>query len=276
MVKLSQSDFERLSSYVYQQCGINLTPPKRVLLEGRLQKRLQSLEMKSFMEYYKHVKSPAGRGELVHMLDSVSTNKTDFFREPGHFDLLRDHIIPGFKKNHAHRTLRIWSSACSTGEEPYTTAMVLQDSIEKLGQFDYEILATDISSKVLKHAINAVYRENRTRDIPMGFKKKYLLKSKDPKKGLVRIVPTLRSKVRFRRMNLMDNEYISQIKAQQDIVFCRNVLIYFDKSTQKHVVTKLVQCLRPGGYLFIGHSESLFEMDLPLKQIMPATFQKLG
>ncbi|MCG8390149.1 MAG: protein-glutamate O-methyltransferase [Cytophagales bacterium] len=276
MIKLSQGDFERLSSYVYQQCGINLTPPKRVLLEGRLQKRLQSLQMKSFMEYYKHVKSVAGRGELVHMLDSVSTNKTDFFREPGHFNLLRDHILPGFKGMNVNRPLRIWSAACSTGEEPYTTAMVLQDAVEKLGSINYEILATDISSKVLKHAANAVYREDRIGDIPMGFRKKYLLKSKDPNQGLVRIIPALRKKVRFQRMNLMDNEYLSQIKIPQDLVFCRNVLIYFDKPTQQNVVRRLVECLSPGGYLFIGHSESLFEMDLPLKQLMPATFQKLA
>lgn len=276
MIKLSQGDFERLSSYVYQQCGINLTPPKRVLLEGRLQKRLQSLQMKSFMEYYKHVKSVAGRGELVHMLDSVSTNKTDFFREPGHFNLLRDHILPGFKGMNVNRPLRIWSAACSTGEEPYTTAMVLQDAVEKLGSINYEILATDISSKVLKHAANAVYREDRIGDIPMGFRKKYLLKSKDPNQGLVRIIPALRKKVRFQRMNLMDSEYLSQIKIPQDLVFCRNVLIYFDKPTQQNVVRRLVECLSPGGYLFIGHSESLFEMDLPLKQLMPATFQKLA
>lgn len=228
------------------------------------------------MEYYKHVKSVAGRGELVHMLDSVSTNKTDFFREPGHFNLLRDHILPGFKGMNVNRPLRIWSAACSTGEEPYTTAMVLQDAVEKLGSINYEILATDISSKVLKHAANAVYREDRIGDIPMNFRKKYLLKSKDPNQGLVRIIPALRKKVRFRRMNLMDNEYLSQIKVPQDLVFCRNVLIYFDKPTQQNVVRRLVECLSPGGYLFIGHSESLFEMDLPLKQLMPATFQKLA
>ena len=228
------------------------------------------------MEYYKHVKSVAGRGELVHMLDSVSTNKTDFFREPGHFNLLRDHILPGFKGMNVNRPLRIWSAACSTGEEPYTTAMVLQDAVEKLGSINYEILATDISSKVLKHAANAVYREDRIGDIPMGFRKKYLLKSKDPNQGLVRIIPALRKKVRFQRMNLMDNEYLSQIKIPQDLVFCRNVLIYFDKPTQQNVVRRLVECLSPGGYLFIGHSESLFEMDLPLKQLMPATFQKLA
>lgn len=228
------------------------------------------------MEYYKHVKSVAGRGELVHMLDSVSTNKTDFFREPGHFNLLRDHILPGFKGMNVNRPLRIWSAACSTGEEPYTTAMVLQDAVEKLGSINYEILATDISSKVLKHAANAVYREDRIGDIPMGFRKKYLLKSKDPNQGLVRIIPALRKKVRFQRMNLMDSEYLSQIKIPQDLVFCRNVLIYFDKPTQQNVVRRLVECLSPGGYLFIGHSESLFEMDLPLKQLMPATFQKLA
>ncbi|MEM8567621.1 MAG: protein-glutamate O-methyltransferase [Bacteroidota bacterium] len=272
MIELTQDDFGRFSAYVYQQCGINLTAPKRILLEGRLQKRLAFLNMRSFKEYYKHVTSPAGKDELVHMLDSVSTNKTDFFREPGHFDFIRNVILPEFRSTKSNKPLRVWSSACSSGEEPYTTAMVLQDQIEKGGLFGYEILATDISTKVLKQAINAVYLENRIVDVPQHFRKKYLLKSKDPGKTLVRIVPELRKKITYKRMNLMDADY--KLDTMQDIIFCRNVLIYFDKETQKNVARKLIQYLRPGGYLLIGHSESLFEMDLPLKQIMPATFQK--
>ncbi|MEM7106619.1 MAG: protein-glutamate O-methyltransferase [Bacteroidota bacterium] len=273
MIELTQDDFGRFSAYVYQQCGINLTAPKRILLEGRLQKRLVSLNMRSFKEYYKHVTSPAGKEELVHMLDSVSTNKTDFFREPGHFDFIRNVVLPEFRNTKENKPLRVWSSACSSGEEPYTTAMVLQDQIENGGPFSYEILATDISTKVLRQAVNAVYLEDRIVDVPQHFRKKYLLKSKDPKKALVRIVPELRKKIIYKRMNLMDADY--KLDVMYDVIFCRNVLIYFDKETQKNVVRKLTQYLRPGGYLLIGHSESLFEMDLPLKQLMPATFQKI-
>lgn len=272
MIQLTQDDFGRFSAYVYQQCGINLTPPKRVLLEGRLQKRLISLNMKSFLEYYKLVTSPGGKEELIHMLDSVSTNKTDFFRESAHFDFIRNIVLPQYKNSRSQKPIRIWSSACSTGEEPYTTAMVLQDCIDKSAPIDYQILATDISTRALKHAANAVYEEDKIVDIPQSFRKRYLLRSKDPEKTLVRIIPELRRKVSYRRMNLMDADY--KLDTLQDVIFCRNVLIYFDKETQKNVVQKLIQYLKPGGYLLIGHSESLFEMDLPLTQLMPATFQK--
>ncbi|MEM6841229.1 MAG: CheR family methyltransferase [Bacteroidota bacterium] len=272
MIKLATEDFKRFSAFVYEQCGINLTSSKRIMLETRLQKRLIALNMSSFKEYYKHVTSSQGKEELVRMLDSVATNKTDFFREPGHFEFIKNTVVPEFRQSNSQRSLRIWSSACSTGEEPYTTAMVLQETIDETGPLDYEILATDISIKVLKEAANGVYRENRIIDIPENLRRKYLLRSKDPQKGLVRIVPLLRKKVSYKRMNLMDREY--KINTIQDVILCRNVLIYFDRQTQQRVVTKLIQCLKPGGYLLIGHSESLFEMHLPLKQLMPTTFQK--
>ncbi|MEO1054234.1 MAG: protein-glutamate O-methyltransferase [Bacteroidota bacterium] len=273
MIELKEDDFGKFSAYVYQQCGINLTAPKRILLEGRLQKRLVSLNMKCFREYYRYVTGPAGKEELVHMLDAVSTNKTDFFRESAHFDFVAKSVVSAFRNKKGSSPLRIWSAACSTGEEPYTIAMVLEEEIGKKGPINYEILATDISTKVLKHAANGVYQENRIVDIPQHLRKKYLLRSKDPTKGLVRIVPGLRRKISYQRLNLMDADY--NLNSLQDIIFCRNVLIYFDKETQKHVVKKLIQYLRPGGYLFIGHSESLFEMDLPLRQLMPATYQKI-
>ncbi|MGD1889833.1 MAG: CheR family methyltransferase [Cyclobacteriaceae bacterium] len=272
MIKLAAEDFQRFSAFVYEQCGINLTPSKRIMLEARLQKRLIALNMSSFKEYYKHVTSLQGKEELVHMLDSVATNKTDFFREPRHFEFIKNTVVPEFRQSNSQRSLRIWSSACSTGEEPYTTAMVLQETIDEVGPLDYEILATDISIKVLKEAANGVYREDRITDIPENLRRKYLLRSKDPQKGLVRVVPLLRKKVSYQRMNLMDREY--KINTIQDVILCRNVLIYFDKQTQQRVITKLIQCLKPGGYLLIGHSESLFEMHLPLKQLMPTTFQK--
>jgi chemotaxis protein methyltransferase CheR len=145
MIKLTDQDFSRFKTYIYQHCGINLTEPKRSLLEGRLQKRLLSLRMESFSDYYKHVTGPLGKDELILMIDSVSTNKTDFFRESAHFSFLSDVVVPTYLSNRTGKPLRVWSSACSTGEEPYTTAIVLQEATERQSPFDYKILATDIS-----------------------------------------------------------------------------------------------------------------------------------
>ncbi len=271
--KLGNSDFQKLSRFIYDRLGIKMPPEKKLLLESRLQKRLRVLQIPDFKTYCTFLFSKEGlEQELVFMTDAVTTNKTDFLREPRHFDFLNSVIVPEFLNSKSQRPLRIWSSACSTGEEPYTTAMFLQEAIETTGPLNYEILATDISTEVLKKAASGIYGEDRIKDIPQNFRKKYLLRSKDPKSALVKIIPELRRKVTYKQLNLMGTDY--RLDTLQDIIFCRNVLIYFDKETQKNVVQKLIKYLRPGGYLFIGHSESLFEMNLPLKQLMPATFQK--
>ncbi|MEM7549425.1 MAG: CheR family methyltransferase [Bacteroidota bacterium] len=274
MITLSQEDFKKLSVYVYQECGINLTPPKHALVQGRLQKRLQSLNMKSFLEYYRYVKGPKGHDEIVRLLDAVSTNKTDFFRENTHFKFISGEVLPEFKSLNENKSFNIWSAACSSGEEPYTMAMVMEEFIRLNGPLDYHIQACDISTQALKRGVSAVYRDDHIQDVPMELRKRYLLKSKDTEKRLVRVGSKLRTRVNFFRMNLMKESYTQEIKSLQDIIFCRNVLIYFDRDTQYAVVSKLLQRLKPGGYLLIGHSESLFKMDLPLKQIMPATYQK--
>lgn len=271
--KLGNSDFQKLSRFIYDRLGIKMPPEKKLLLESRLQKRLRVLQIPNFKTYCTYLFSKEGlEQELVFMTDAVTTNKTDFLREPRHFDFLNSVIVPEFLNSKSQRPLRIWSSACSTGEEPYTTAMFLEEAIEKIGPLNYEILATDISTKVLKQAADGIYSEDRIKVIPENFRKKYLLRSKDPKNALVKIIPELRKRVAYRKLNLMSADY--KLDTLQDIIFCRNVLIYFDKETQQKVVQKLIRYLRPGGYLFIGHSESLFEMDLPLKQLMPATFKK--
>ena len=265
MIKLSNKEFDLFRDYVYQECGINLTPVKRNLLEGRLQKRLLNLNLKSFSEYYTLLNSKKKDSELINMIDAVSTNKTDFFRENTHFEFLKSAIQAN--NSLRNKTLNIWSAACSTGEEPYTTAMVLQEAIDQSILKDYNITATDISTKALKHCANAVYSIERIADIPQHLRKKYLLKSNDASKNIVRINALLRNKVHLHRLNLMTGDYTWLVNEPQDFIFCRNVLIYFDKSTQKAVVQRLVNCLKPQGYLFIGHSESLFGMDLKLKQI---------
>ncbi len=273
MSKLSLPEFNRLSALVYEQCGIKLPPAKKILLESRLNKRLRALNMTSFSDYISYLTSTEGMSnELILMIDEVTTNKTDFFREPHHFEFLREYILPEFSKNSSRRQFRIWSSACSSGEEPYTLAMVLHDYVQEHHSFDYTVYASDISTEILQKAVKAVYAMERVALIPTAVKQKYFLKSNDQNKPTVRVIPALRNKVHFQRLNLMDKQL--DIDGGLDVVFCRNVLIYFDRETQQEVLQKLVGKLKTGGYLFIGHSESLFQLDLPIIQIKPTVFQK--
>jgi chemotaxis protein methyltransferase CheR len=272
-VRITASEFQRIRDCIYNVCGINLTPPKRVLVESRLQRRLAQLQLPSFTSYCDYVMTPIGmKEELVHMIDAVATNKTDFFREPVHFRFLEEEVLPGWREANPTRSFKVWSAACSSGEEPYTTAMVLAEW-EQRHSFPFSITATDISTKVLEKGILAIYAERNITDVPTPLRKKYLLKSKAKDNPTVRIVPSLRAKVLFKYINLMDDEIA--VESDFDVIFCRNVLIYFDRDTQEQVVNKLCQKLRSGGYLFIGHSESIYHMKLPLRQIQPTIFQRL-
>jgi chemotaxis protein methyltransferase CheR len=272
--RLSKSEFEQLSKLVYVQCGINLTDGKGVMLESRLGKRLRALQISSFREYIQYVTSREGlEKELLHMIDAVATNKTDFFREPHHFEFLKHDLLPAFLTNsRPGKTFRVWSAACSTGEEAYTLAMVLQDFEMQQPEFKYSILASDISTQALQKAMDAVYNMDLVSGLPLNVKQRYLLKSRDTIKPTVRIVRQLRDKIQFMRMNLMDSAF--DIDGGLDVIFCRNVLIYFDRKTQLEVVGKLAGKLRPGGHLFIGHSESLHNFDLPITQVKPTVFVK--
>lgn len=214
--------------------------------------------------------------EIIHMIDVVTTNKTDFFREPSQFVYLTQTVLPelinsygiGFRKK-----LRVWSAGCSTGEEPYTLAIVLSEFAEKVPEFEFSILATDISTQVLEKAVLGIYDSERIEPIPFDLKKKYLLKSKDNQKQLVRVSTELRNLVIFRRMNFMDNEF--GLPEKLDVIFCRNVIIYFDKPTQEKLITKLFNNIIPGGYLFLGHSETIINMTLPMIQVAPSTYKKI-
>jgi chemotaxis protein methyltransferase CheR len=269
--KLTNEEFDRLSALVYQECGINLPGSKKVMLESRLNKRLRALNLDSFKEYIQLLAGAEGvANELIHMIDVVTTNKTDFFREPHHFTFLQQHILPELVAG--KNSIKVWSAACSSGEEPYTLAMVLEDFGRLHHNFNYEILASDISTAMLQKAALAIYPMERVALIPTEVKKRYLLRSKDMERPTVRISPQLRKKVRFNRINFMDK--IISVKEDFDVIFCRNVLIYFDRKTQAEVVMKLVSTLKPGGYLFIGHSESLYQQDLPLVQIKPTIYKK--
>lgn len=270
-VAMSASDFSRLSTYIYNNCGIKLPPSKKTMLEGRLHKRLRALHITSFKEYCEYLFSVEGQKlEVYHMIDVVTTNKTDFFREAVHFDFLSNKVLPNAEKD---QLFRVWSAACSTGEEPYTIAMVLNEYVEKKAGFHYSIFGTDISGRALEVAATAVYAEDKVAPVPLVLKRKYLLKSKDVHNKTVRIVPELRSKVSFERLNFIDGDF-STIPSF-NVIFCRNVLIYFDRATQEKVIRKLCTKLEPGGILFLGHSESIANMDLPLIQIQPTTFRKI-
>lgn len=270
--RLSDADFRRLSQFIYAHYGIKMPDSKKNMLQARLQKRLRANQMTSYAEYCEMLFSEIGGQEVIHMIDVVSTNKTDFFREPGHFDFLRNQGLREALKNNHH--LKIWSAGCSSGEEPYTLAMVLSEYEKTAKHFSYSILGTDISTSILQRAINAVYTEERVSGMPLHLKRSYLLRSKDPKKQLVRIAAELRSKVKFQRLNFMDHTYYG-IESDFDIIFCRNVLIYFDKKTQKEVISRLCSHLKPGGYLFLGHSESIMDMKMPLRQLKPTIYQKI-
>ena len=267
--KLPTDLFVKLSSFIYDTCGIKMPPSKSTMLEARLIKRMRALGLSSFQEYCSYLFSPEGKDhELVHMIDAVTTNKTDFFREPQHFEYLLEEAVPkiiGSTGAGIRRPLIVWSAACSSGEEPYTLAMVLQEITRVRHDFSYMVLGTDISTKVLEKAKQAIYDEERIMPVPMDLRRRYLLRSKDPRKKDVRIVPELRARVRFRWLNFMNDDF--GLREKMDIIFCRNVLIYFDRTTQEKVVRRLCMHLNTGGYLFTGHSETLSGMDLPLTAV---------
>jgi chemotaxis protein methyltransferase CheR len=273
LVRMDDVDFKTMSRFIYTQYGIKMPPAKRTLLESRLQKRLKVTGIASFKNYLEYVFTPQGQAtELTPMIDAITTNKTGFFRGPDHFEYLHQNVVPALLKT-GHNHIQCWSAACSTGEEPYTLAMVLSETRIQHPALSYSILATDLSTQVLQRAAQAVYTEEQVTDVPLALRRRYLLQSKDRLARKVRIQQSLREKVMFQRMNLMDEAYHTGTGFQ--IIFCRNVLIYFDRPTQESVVRKLANRLDTGGYLFIGHSESLTQMDLPLQQVKPTIFRKL-
>jgi chemotaxis protein methyltransferase CheR len=263
---LSSRDFTRLKQFIYTECGINLTDAKRTMLEARLQKRLKQLSIPTFSQYCDYLFSKEGQDdELTHMIDQVTTNKTDFFREPAHFDYLTRKVLPEITLT--QRSVTVWSAGCSSGEEPYTLAMVLKEY-----GCDFMVLATDISTKVLDKAQRAVYDGEQVAPIPDAFKKKYLLKSKNPAQKLYRVIPELREHVRFRRLNFMEGDF--GFREPMDVIFCRNVIIYFDKPTQERLLNKFCNYLSPKGYIFMGHSETLLGMDVPLVPVAPTVYRR--
>jgi chemotaxis protein methyltransferase CheR len=274
-VHLSERHFRTIAQLIEGQVGIKLPSGKRLMLEGRLHKRVRALNYSGLNEYVEQL-FEAGQldDELTHLIDVVTTNKTDFFREPQHFTFMREVAVPELLKPRGGRArnLKIWSAACSTGMEAYTAAIVLDDMTRTGSRFQFKILGTDISTAVLRLAKDAIYPRDVLAPVPENFAKRYFLSSKDRSRGEVRMVPELRRLTHFMRMNLMDASY--PIDRDVDIIFCRNVLIYFERETQRKVVEQLCSHLRPGGYLFVGHSESMIHSAVPsLKQVQPTIFR---
>lgn len=271
-VQISGNEFNLLSNFIYRETGIKMPPEKKIMLQSRLQKRLRSLNMTCFREYCDYVFSGNSlHSEIIHLIDVVTTNKTDFFREPHHFEYMTNVILPEIAGK--DEPMHFWSAGCSSGEEPYTLAMIVMEFLESQQNLrkKFSILGTDISTAVLQKAYNAIYKMSSVEGIPLELKRKYFLKSKIPGNNTVKIVQEVRQKVMYKRLNFMDSNF--DIKDQFNIIFCRNVLIYFDRETQENVIRKLIDFLKPGGYIFLGHSESILGMDLPLIQIKPTIFK---
>ena len=274
---LSDNEFRRFSDFIYQQAGISLPRAKRTMLSVRLNKRLKALGIPTYREYFDYVTSRRGRKEeLVQMINVVSTNKTDFFREEKHFNFLSSEVLPKLCSGGgvaSDRNLNVWSAGCSSGEEPYTLAMVLEDFFEKKKAGSYTVLATDISTRVLSIAEKAVYPDEVIKPVPQKLKQKYLMRGKGKQAGYVRVVPELRKPVTFKRLNLIEGRNFG-MKKMMDVIFCRNVIIYFDRPTQIRLFEKFYHQLTPGGYLFIGHSETLHGINDRFVPVSVAVYMK--
>ncbi len=269
---LSAHNFEKIAKLVNRYAGIQLPASKKHMVEGRLRKRSRICNRRNLDDYCRYLLKDGGFDvEFPHLIDVVTTNKTDFFREPDHFESLRLAVRELLKLQDGNdRVLKIWSAACSNGAEPYTIAMVLSE-MARSDHFRFAVLGTDICTKVLEEARCAVYSRDVISQVPSHYQGRYVMRSRGPK-GVVRIVPELRRLVRFERLNLMDEEY--PVDCDVDIIFLRNVLIYFDKPVQHRVMQRLIGHLRRGGFIFVGHSESMATAGLKLNQAAPAVFQK--
>lgn len=277
LIQISEEQFNRLARLLTDRYGIKLPADKRIMLQSRLQPRLRELEMDSFEKYCRFVSDPANTvAELEKMIEYVATNKTDFFREDQHFKLLSSVVLPGLSDRESvgyNRHLRCWCAGCSTGQEAFSLAMTIEEYKQTAGGIvDYSVLASDVSSRVLETARTATYPFSQSDRIPLSYLKKYVLKSRDTRNPRIRIAKSIRSKVTFAYGNLMEQDYGINLRFQ--IIFIRNTLIYFDFRNQKQILKKVIDQLEPGGYLFVGHSESLIYSDLPISLIRSSLYQK--
>lgn len=273
-IELSDKDFRKISDMVYKHCKINLHSGKKELVRARLAKRLRLGKFNNFPEYLKHVLADESGKEFSILIDSLSTNLTSFFRERQHFEFLQERFLPTLmerrRKQNNHK-MRAWSAGCSSGEEPYTIAISLLDAIEGQGRWDVKILATDISTRMLERAKAGVYDSERVSPVPTMQKQKYLLSKNTKGRKTFEASKFLKDIIYFRYLNLMEEW---PVKGPVDFIFCRNVMIYFDKPTQERLVNRYWNILASGGILFTGHSESLTGIEHKFKYIQPTIYMK--
>lgn len=264
-VVLQDREFAQFSDMIYRIAGISMAPTKKPLVSSRLAKRLKHHCLDSYADYFRLINSPHGKDELQMAVDMLTTNETHFFREPKHFDFLRQRIIPERRKG---MPFRVWSAACSSGEEPYSIAMVLD---ELLGSQPWEVVASDISTRILDKARSGLFSLERIPEIPKQYLGRHCLKGVGEYEGTLLVDKPLRDRVRFMLHNLTD---IPAKLGEFDVIFLRNVMIYFDQETKQKVVRNLMPLLRPGGYFLVGHSESLNGVSSVVKPIAPAIYRK--
>ncbi|CAK0741514.1 Chemotaxis protein methyltransferase [Gammaproteobacteria bacterium] len=273
--RLTRREFRRLADLIEERAGIRMPANKQTMLEGRLRHRLRKRNMEDFNQYCRFLFEEGGLDkELSDLIDAITTNKTEFFREPQHFDFLTTTALPALIRRGIGvvRPLRVWSAGCSIGAEPYTLAMVLSEQKRSGTGFGFRILGTDICHTVLKTATSAIYPEEMAEPIPIELRRRYLLKSVERRAQLIRIAPEIRSQVEFKQLNFMDADY--HLTPSPDIVFCRNVIIYFDNKVRTVVLNRICRNLVVGGYLFMGHSETISNFDLPLRPVGSTVYVK--
>jgi len=267
---LKTSEYDKIRKLAYDTFGLDLRTGKETLVSTRLAKQIRQSGHQSFNDYYQHVVDDSTGKALVNLIDALTTNHTSFFREPAHFDFMRKTFLPEFRHR---RALDIWSAACSSGEEPYTIAMCLAEELGTETDGKVHILATDISTQVLAKAKQGMYRVDRFDGVSEARLHKFWLRGEREMEGWYRIKKSMRALVEFERFNLLGKD---PDPGQFQLIFCRNVMIYFDKPTQLRVVRRLAGCLEPGGYLLTGHSESLTGIDHGLDYVQPAVYRKPG
>ncbi len=270
--RISAKEFAQFQGLIHREAGIYLSEVKQALVVGRLSRRLRELQLGSFGAYYRMVE--ADEEERVRMLDCICTNETHFFREPRQFEFLEQQVFPEWAARAASglmpRRIRVWSAACSTGEEPYSLAMTLLARFPPSSGWNLEILASDLSTRALDRAKAGLWRIDRASEIPQAFLRAFMLRGTGAQEGVMKAGPEIRSLIRFERVNLNQTRY--PVRGPFDLVFCRNVLIYFDLASKARVVDRLLNQLAPDGYLFLGHAESLTGLTARVRSVGPTVY----
>lgn len=273
---LTNRDFQKLSRFIQDYSGIKMPPTKKTMVEGRLRRRVRATGTQTLADYCRYLFDQGGlEKEVVSLIDAVTTNKTDFFREPEHFHFLAEQAVPELLANRQganQAPIKVWCAASSIGAEPYTLAMVLAELGRTTPGLRSSIVATDICVEALNTAVLGIYPEAMIAPVPIELRRRYVLRAKAGARDRVRIAPDLRRAVSFARLNLMQTPYA--VAPDMHVIFCRNILIYFDKQTQRLVLDQLCQHLRPGGFLFLGHSETLTGFGLPLRPVATTIFRR--